>query len=391
MSKRLLLSIDNHFIRTPDGKVWNNGIVGPMFWEKYLQYFTEVRVLCRMAEGSYEDVEDLKEVSYPGVTFLPVPMFQGIRSLLRANRAIRKRIEEAIAPNDYDLLVVRIPSILGFYLLQHISTLRCKMAVEVVSDMSTRSSGETFASALKNKLLHLLTKRAVAEADGVSYVTRYALEKVYPPKEGAVRAYYSSIDLPESYYATRVIAQPETFRLLHVSTLNDEAKGYKTLFTIASRLREAGLSLEVIVVGDGKLRTYYEHYVREQGLADLVRFTGNISDKQALRQIYQEADLLVFPTEHEGLPRVLIEAMATGLPILSTDVGGIPELLSAEEVFSYKDIDGMTKRALELLADPALRQVISDQGYQKAREYRYEVLQEKRYQFFQALTWEGQV
>jgi glycosyltransferase involved in cell wall biosynthesis len=82
-------------------------------------------------------------------------------------------------------------------------------------------------------------------------------------------------------------------------------------------------------VGDGAARAEYEQLVEDLELADKVTFHG-LKSKGEVAELMRQADLFVLPSLWENLPCVLIEAIATGLPIVSTLVGGIPEMVDEE-------------------------------------------------------------
>jgi glycosyltransferase involved in cell wall biosynthesis len=79
------------------------------------------------------------------------------------------------------------------------------------------------------------------------------------------------------------------------------------------------------VIGDGHLRPALEQQARELGIADRVRFLGTRNDPEVF---YREADLLVHTSRNEGTPLTILEAMAAGVPVLATAVGGVPDLLA---------------------------------------------------------------
>jgi glycosyltransferase involved in cell wall biosynthesis len=112
-------------------------------------------------------------------------------------------------------------------------------------------------------------------------------------------------------------------RLLTVAALVAK-KGHADLFDALAELRrERELTLEL--VGDGELRSELLERAGRLGLGEVVRLHGERS-KQDVAELMRHADLFVLPSLFENLPCVLIEAMATGLPFVATDVGGVPEL-----------------------------------------------------------------
>jgi colanic acid/amylovoran biosynthesis glycosyltransferase len=109
-----------------------------------------------------------------------------------------------------------------------------------------------------------------------------------------------------------------------------EQKGQLVLLRAAQLLLRRGVHLELVLAGDGEMRGDIESLIREVGLGERVRITGWVSGEQVLREL-QAARALVLPSFAEGLPVVIMEAMALGRPVISTFVAGIPELVQAGE------------------------------------------------------------
>ena len=86
--------------------------------------------------------------------------------------------------------------------------------------------------------------------------------------------------------------------------------------------------------------------------------------------MYSSADILLLPSYNEGLPYVIIEALASGLPIISTDVGGIPEVIENGQngyIIKSGDVNALRRHIIELLKDYNLRKKISISNWEKAR------------------------
>jgi glycosyltransferase involved in cell wall biosynthesis len=106
-----------------------------------------------------------------------------------------------------------------------------------------------------------------------------------------------------------------------------EQKGHGLLVEAAARLAQEGESFELVLVGDGPLRPQIEKQLRECGLEGRVRITGWKSGAEVTKEIVASR-AMVLPSFGEGLPVVLMEAMALERPVISTFVAGIPELVA---------------------------------------------------------------
>ncbi|HID32258.1 MAG TPA: glycosyltransferase, partial [bacterium (Candidatus Stahlbacteria)] len=129
------------------------------------------------------------------------------------------------------------------------------------------------------------------------------------------------------------------------------AKGHEVLLDSVNLLIQDGVSFFLWLVGDGDLRPAMEAKTRSLGLSQTIKFLGQRSD---IPDILADADLFVLASHWEGMPGAVMEAMAAKLPVVATDVGGIPELV----------VDGETGLLVppgkpELLAS-ALKKLIRD-------------------------------
>ncbi len=119
-------------------------------------------------------------------------------------------------------------------------------------------------------------------------------------------------------------------RLLFVGLLDpSHKKGVPHLLQALAQLRHVRDDWHLDIVGDGPPRSEYERLAIDLGLANKVTFHG-LKSKQEVGEFMRQAHLFVLPSIWENLPCVVIEAMASGLPIRSTPIGGIPELVDEE-------------------------------------------------------------
>jgi colanic acid/amylovoran biosynthesis glycosyltransferase len=122
-----------------------------------------------------------------------------------------------------------------------------------------------------------------------------------------------------------LIAAPE---LCCVARLSGQ-KGLPLLIEAASVLRARGTSFHLTLVGDGELRGEIERAIADRGLADAITITGYL-DAAGVRARLLAARAMVLPSFAEGLPVVIMEALALRVPVVTTAIAGIPELVDAE-------------------------------------------------------------
>jgi glycosyltransferase involved in cell wall biosynthesis len=157
-----------------------------------------------------------------------------------------------------------------------------------------------------------------------------------------------------TYSSSAVAISPSARRFVSVGRLS-APKGHLLLVEAARRLAAKGYAFEVVLAGDGNLRGDLEALIARHKLQDKVRITGWISSDQVREEILA-ARALVQPSFAEGLPVVIMEAMALQRPIISTYVAGIPELVRPGEhgwLVPAGDIDALVEAMQACLDAPA--------------------------------------
>jgi colanic acid/amylovoran biosynthesis glycosyltransferase len=135
--------------------------------------------------------------------------------------------------------------------------------------------------------------------------------------------------LEESFHAFPSSMVAPTSRLVCVGRLSEE-KGQLLLIDAVARLASKGINVDLVLAGDGPMRGAVEASIKNYALGAQIRITGWISSK-AVRDEILAARALVLPTFAEGLPVVIMEAMALHRPVLTTYIAGIPELVKPGE------------------------------------------------------------
>lgn len=130
---------------------------------------------------------------------------------------------------------------------------------------------------------------------------------------------------PSRLIANSLTLRPQDLRLVCTGRMVPE-KGHQILIEACKLLRQKGVRLQVVLVGGGPELARLQAYVRENGLAESVTFTGALSHPQTLAHL-RRADLFALASFAEGIPVALMEAMSLGVACISTTVAGIPELI----------------------------------------------------------------
>lgn len=173
-----------------------------------------------------------------------------------------------------------------------------------------------------------LFKLKVERAQKIFCISFYARSQVWryldPKQWNKVSVTPLGIDT-QRYIPCSIDKSSSLFRLLCVGRLS-VVKGQLLLLQVTEKLRKQGLEIEVDLVGDGSERSTLEKWIQQKAAQSWVFLRGALSQEETF-QAYRNADLFVLPSFAEGVPIVLMEAMAMEIPCISSRINGIPELI----------------------------------------------------------------
>ena len=231
----------------------------------------------------------------------------------------------------------------------------------------------------KLKYYHIITKPVIrsiwknAEHVIANSNRLYELAKHTDPKI-KILVIPNGVDTEKYKPGHGIYSKKSKTKILTVGRLNDQ-KGLKNLIKACYTLNQNGLngkfSLEII--GDGPSRKILEKLTKDTCLQNRVFFTGWVSRSQ-IADKYNAADIFVLPSLDEGMSNALLEAMATGLPVVASDVAGANLLTNEVNALIVSvNNDQMLSNALKkLILDRDLREKIGQNGIKIARRYSWE-------------------
>ncbi len=204
------------------------------------------------------------------------------------------------------------------------------------------------------------------------YNRRFLLETYPDVDPGKILANYHGVDL-EVFDEPHDQAAEEPL-ILSVGRLCD-TKGFPDLVEACRLLKERGLDFSCRIVGDGYMREEIEDLIREGGLEDRIEIMGLLSRAEVV-EIYRRARLFALPCvvtprgDRDGLPNVVVEAMAMGLPVVATDVSALPEAVLDGETGRLtppRDPKALADAIESLWQDASLRARMGEAGRRRVR------------------------
>lgn len=216
-----------------------------------------------------------------------------------------------------------------------------------------------------------LVKFSIEESDGVTAVSRFLKEKTLTNY-----SIEKNIDVIPNFIDTEVYKPIKdcVFRkslaphgekiLVHTSNFRTVKRVPDTIRILKQVIKE--IPAKLILVGDGPERSECERLCRELHLCEHVKFLGK---QEGLVEILNSADVFLIPSQSESFGLSALEAMACGIPVVSSSVGGLPELIKHDEsgfIAEIGDIDRMAKYVIDLLTNEKKYQLFSKNARKRA-------------------------
>lgn len=367
------------FWRAADGSLWETEGSFARYVDSLAPFFDEVVLAVPVFDAPQASGSRVRATN---VTLAPLPYFPGPRQFYPMLPSMLSRLRAWV--RRCDVVHLRVPTPAAIFAFRMAQAERKPTFLLVVGDYEALLPHLGYRG-LKKFLfsryvdfeewaLRHMTARALTFANGAALRAKHERETVRIHETRTTTLSLDDISTrPDTCGGPRV-------RLLTVSRI-DPRKGLRTLPTVVKEVQRAGYDVTADVIGPtvGLIgRSEHDAITAEAArlnVADRVHVRGPIALDQ-LMPMYREFDVFVLPTRPgEGVPRVLLEAMASGLPVVTTAVSGIASLVSDGDNGLLVDEDSpvaMTAAVLRVIREPALRQRLIAGGYATAKAHTLE-------------------
>lgn len=349
-----------------------------------MDFFEKVYIVARCCPDSNKNLSNARLVEGNGVSVIPLTDYQGPLQYLNKSRKIFKQIKDIDVKNK--TIILRAPGQLSNIFYNKIKNSNTSYSVELVGDpYDVFATKYNIIKLFFRYNFYLKTKEMTKNATAVSYVTERALQKRYSTNGYSINI--SSVNLPREFIAQN----PKTFsnhelknniNIISIGGMDQMYKGFDILLNAFNLLIKKVPHATLTIIGDGIHKSKLEDLANYLGLGNNVLFTGQVQSGEGIRSYLNKSDLFVLASRTEGLPRVIIEAMAVGLPCIGTRVGGIPELLDEDCLVEPDNIQDLYLKIVKMVSDISIMNQLSKHNIKQALKYEDSVLKEKRIQFF---------
>lgn len=392
---KLLVIQEQHFKRISNGEVWVDEQSNVRFWERYLNIFEEIIVCARFLHTDSVDETKYMRSDRDKVSFIELPNFRGVAGLMKNILSVCSILKSAI--KQCDCVIFRAPSPISMIAYPIVKRSKKPYAIEIMNNPATHFSKQAmknFYQPVITQLMIFQTKSMCKSANGVAYVTERVLQELYPSKvrlEGESEKYfessYSTIRLEASHYKYEVGGNttPQKVTLIHTGKMQDNRKGQDIFIKAMHVLLKKGFNVNGILVGDGVMREEFENLGHKLGISDNLEFVGWKAGFEAVQKELHRAQIAVFPSMGEGLPRSIIEAMANGILCIGSKVDGICELLDDDLLVPEFNENTFATYIEKFLKRWELVEEKRILLYRTAQRYSSDILDKRRNEFYTKL------
>lgn len=342
-------------------------------------YFDEISLCVPMLEAPRGEGTPIRATN---VTLAPLPNFEGPVHFYPQLLRIWPRLSAFV--RDVDVLHCRVPSPAAMFAFVLARWARKPSWILIVGDLQALLPTMPYRglkkllwrgyTAFEEFNVQWMSDRSLAFANGEALAVKHT-------RPDHVVQQTTTTTISASDISTRIDScQGDQVRLLTVSRI-DPRKGLRVLPEAVALLRDRGLNVSVDIVGPAvgrpgqEERTAILAEAARLGVADRVHLPGAVPLEQLL-PLYRSYDVFVLPTlPGEGIPRVLLESMTAGVPVVTTRVAGIPSLIRHD--VNGLLVDSPTAAAVAdalttIVKDGALRRRVIANGYETARGFTLE-------------------
>jgi glycosyltransferase involved in cell wall biosynthesis len=323
---KLLFIHDHPFYQEKDS-TYSGGGLPYNVWNNYLINFKQIIVYGRLSNN----LNDKKVISSTdNVSFYLTDKYTSVLNFIKNKKAIEKELESLV--KEADVILTRLPSVLGF-IAGSVALKENKILwVEQVGNaQEALSSHGSLLGKISASFFDGINKKIVKKANFVSYVTESKLQKDYPANTNAVTVALSDVIINTILGENELDKErffSDVLRVGLIGGFDAKYKGQDILLNALSILDEdIKKNIKISFIGKGDY-SWIISLAENLNLKENINFIGPLEPGEQVNEFLKTLSLYVQPSLTEGMPRATIEAMAMGCPVIGSNVGGIPDIVS---------------------------------------------------------------
>lgn len=344
------------------------------YWKDYLTFFDKVIVVARAKKVNKLEA-GMVLVTGNNVDYESLPYYIGLKQfVLKFIPLCFNLLKISFKYNHFLLRSGNSTNILAFILIL-INKPYLREYPGNIEEGVIGFAGNSLKVRMLARFLNLIAKIQGKFSRANSFVSNYC-QQLYGSKKPSY--IFSSFKQSEINHFKTDYKVGSKLKIITLGRLEGE-KGHINLLKAAS---EKDTSLfEIHLIGDGSQRKILENFAEHNNIH--AKFYGAITDREQIFTLLANSDVFVIPSLTEGMPRALLEAMAVGIPCIGSNVGGIPEVLSPENLYEANDIKALQDLLFKIYDSQDFRQSTAAKNQNVISSlYSDAVLQQKKHEFW---------
>ncbi|MTI86850.1 MAG: N-acetyl-alpha-D-glucosaminyl L-malate synthase BshA [Balneolaceae bacterium] len=326
------------------------------------------------------------DITYHEVSVNSYPLFEYPPYAL----ALASQMVNLIEFQDLDLLHVHyaIPHATSAYLAKQITRERTKNKVPIVTTLH----GTDITLVGSDPSYKHVVEFSIDQSDGVTAVSDYLRRETYDRFDikNEIRVIPNFIDLErfqksnKSHFKKAICPDDEKV-IVHVSNFR-KVKRVPEVVSVFARILKNGIKAKLLLVGDGPDRQKAEQQCRDLGICGNVRFLGKL---EQVEEVLSIADLFLIPSGSETFGLAALEAMSCSVPVISSNIGGLPEVNVHGEtgyLCDLDDVDCMAEYAVKILTDEKLHATMAKNARKRAEKFNQDAVVEEYIHFYEKVS-----
>jgi glycosyltransferase involved in cell wall biosynthesis len=379
---KAMFCCDGPLSRDKYGNYYGVALNERMF-SRYYQITDGLTVAIRTELKSDDTIKKLSKINLDNFQVISCPNLSSFKGMLFNRSELVSILYNQI--KNIDFLIVRLPSVIGSISIKIARKMNKPYLIELVGCPWDAYWNHSWKGKLFAPFMWYATKKAVKNAPYVLYVTNEFLLRRYPSKGKTIccsDVALTTLDdgvLEARLHKIKQMTKHKPIILGTTAAVDVRYKGQEYVIQAIAELNRQGYTFEYHMAGGGD-KSYLKFVAEKNGVLDKVRFLGSIPHEKVFNYL-DNIDIYIQPSNQEGMPRALIEAMSRACPCIGSSTGGIPELINNKYVFKKKSVKDIEKLLTKILNKYEMLNEAKINFY-KSKEFDSQILNLKRNSFY---------